>query len=91
MTFDPDTCYCGFVANPQECRDAGGCLMKECVKEGMTHGTCRYNPRLGCDCGFHEPDYLPCKNCKGMMYKQKHKINSYRCEACGETKRTEDE
>lgn len=21
----------------------------------MTFDTCRYNPRLGCDCGFHKP------------------------------------
>lgn len=24
-----------------------------CKKEGMTAETCRYNPRLGCDCGFY--------------------------------------
>lgn len=24
-----------------------------CIKEGMTIDTCRYNPRLGCDCGYH--------------------------------------
>lgn len=25
-----------------------------CIKEGMTTETCRYNNRLGCDCGFHK-------------------------------------
>ena len=24
----------------------------KCIK-GMTEDTCRYNPRLGCDCGYH--------------------------------------
>jgi len=29
-----------------------------CIKEEMTPETCRYNPRLGCDCGFHKPDEI---------------------------------
>lgn len=24
-----------------------------CIKEGMTVDTCRYNPLLGCDCGYY--------------------------------------
>lgn len=28
MAFEPDKdCYCSLVANPQECRDAGYCIM----------------------------------------------------------------
>lgn len=32
-----------------------GSKVYKCVKEGMTFETCRWNNRLGCDCGFHKP------------------------------------
>ncbi len=42
------------------CGGPGRLLLKAnpCLKEGMSVSTCRYNPRLGCDCGFHKPDRL---------------------------------
>jgi len=27
-----------------------------CIKEEMTQETCRYNPILGCDCGYHKSE-----------------------------------